>query len=413
MTVLARPPLIRRLRLRDLVAVDALAGAALCALALRDGLGGHEAVVAVPEAVSVVLALVLGAAVAVRRVQPWPSVWAVAVASPPVALQSLAFPLALPAAMVLVLYTLAVCAPRREAVLGLALIPGCTALGLAAAWSGLLGPGIADTAASHHVFRQEALGLVLVTLPLSGVWMIGVAVRANRAYTAGLRAQAEQHAREQVVEERLRIARELHDVVAHSMSLITMQASVAAFVADSRPAEAVKALTSIEATGRGALQEMRRLLGILRDADGNTLDPELLPAPGVADLDALVARTAGSGPRVELVIRGERRALPGTVELAVYRIAQEALTNVLKHADAGRGRVVLDYGPDTVTVEVADDGRGGSAGTPGTTGAPGAPGHGLIGMRERVAAFGGEFEAGPLPGRGYRVAARIPVEAAP
>ncbi|MEV5504971.1 sensor histidine kinase [Streptomyces orinoci] len=406
MTAAAIPPLNRRLRARDLVAIDALTGAVLCVLTLLHGFGPPEAVVAFPAVAIVAAALVLGAAVALRRVLPWPSLWAVALASPVVAQESLSFPVPVPVAMGLVLYTLAVQVPRREAARGLGLLLGGTALGVAAGRFGLLGPRLANPVEFHHAFRQEVLGLMLCALPLCGVWMTGVAVGANRAYTAGLRAQAEQRARELVAAERLRIARELHDIVAHNLSLITMQASVAGYVAEDRPEEAVKALVLIERTGRGALTEMRRLLGMLRDGEGNRRDPELVPAPGLADLDQLLARTAESGLRAELRISGDRRELPAPLELAVYRIAQEALTNVIKHAAARRVRAVLTYGEDSIGIEVTDDGRG-AAGPAGVS-----PGHGLVGMRERVAVYGGEIEAGSLPGGGFRVSARIPLEAA-
>ncbi|MGK4580587.1 sensor histidine kinase [Kitasatospora sp. HPMI-4] len=402
MTTAALPPLTRRLRVRDLIAIDTLTGAVLGVLALWYGFGPHEAVVSLPVVVIVALAVVLAAAVALRRVFPWPSLWAVALAAPAMSLESLSLPVQVPLAMALVLYTLAIRVPRGSAAGGLGAMLGCFALGLLAAQLGLIGPKLPNPVVFHHGFRLEVLGLLLMALPLCGVWMIGVAVGASRAYTAGLQAQAEQRAREQVVEERLRIARELHDIVAHSMSLITMQASVAGYLGDTRPEEAVKALASIEGTGRAALHEMRRLLGMLRDSDGNPQAPELLPSPGLADLDGLVARTAESGLRVELSIRGERRGLSAPLELTVYRIAQEALTNVIKHADAGRVRAVLDFGSDAIGIEVVDDGHGA---------ADLVPGHGLVGMRERVAAYGGEFEAGPLADGGFRVAARIPLEA--
>ncbi|MEU9048295.1 MULTISPECIES: sensor histidine kinase [unclassified Kitasatospora] len=403
-TPAATPPLTRRLRPRGLLILDALTGAALCALTLVRGFGPHEAVVSLPALVVVAVALVFGAAVGLRRLCPWPSLWTVALASPVVAQESQTFPFPVPVAMALVLYTLAVRVPRRVSVRGLGALLGCTALGVVAAQVGLLGPTFANPVEFHHAIRMEVLGLLLLAPPLCGVWMIGVAVSANRAYTAGLQAQAEQRAREMVVEERLRIARELHDIVAHNLSLITMQASVAGFVADTRPEEAVRALALIEQTGRGALHEMRRLLGMLRDGNGRAQDPELVPAPGLADLDQLVARAAESGLRVELRVVGDRRELPAPLELAVYRIAQEALTNVIKHADAGRVRAVLAYGEDSVGIEVVDDGQG-------AQGSVGSAGHGLVGMRERVAVYGGELEAGPLPGEGFRVSARIPLEA--
>ena len=409
MTSTTLPPLTRRMSLRDLFAVDTAIGALVCVLSLITWFERHAPVVAIPAPVRVVLLLALGAGIAVRRLYPWPVLWTVSVAAPVTSLESQAFPWAVPPAMMLVLYTLAAGVPRRQAVRALAIMLGCAVAMLVVLD---LSPGrwASDPAVADHAFRSEVFGVALLSLPLTGVWMIGVAVGASRTYTAGLQAQAEQRAREQVVEERLRIARELHDIVAHSMSLITVQASVAGYVGAEQPDEAVKALASIEQTGRAALHDMRRLLGMLRDSDGRRRDPDLLPAPGLADLDDLVARTAESGIRVELKVSGERAATSTPLELAVYRIVQEALTNVIKHADATRARVVLDYGREEIGIIVVDDGRG-VPDMPDKVGA--SPGHGLIGMHERVAAYGGRFHAGPLPGGGFQVSARIPLGATP
>jgi len=417
MTSTALPPLTRRMSLRDLVAVDSAVGALVCGLALLTWFEGHEPVVEIPDPVRVLLIVVLGAAIGARRLCPWAALWAVSLGAPVMSLESQAFPWAVPPAMMLVLYTLAAAVPRRQAVRALGIMLGCSVAMLVVLDVGL-GRWAADPAQAPHEIRAAVFAVTLLALPLTGVWMIGVAVGASRAYTAGLQAQAEQRAREQVVEERLRIARELHDIVAHSMSLITVQASVAGFVGREQPDEAVKALASIEQTGRTALHDMRRLLGMLRAGDGRQQGPELLPAPGLTDLDDLVARTAESGIRVELKVSGERIETSTPLELAVYRIVQEALTNVIKHADATRARVVLDYGGDAIGIIVVDDGRGAPAGVEAGAGAGTGtaaavkPGHGLVGMHERVAAYGGEFQAGPLPGGGFRVVARIPLEAA-
>jgi len=238
-------------------------------------------------------------------------------------------------------------------------------------------------------------------------WALGFAVRRQRAYIAAVRAQAQDQVRAQrglawraVTEERLRIARELHDVVAHGMSVITVQAGVGRHVIDEQPEQARAALAVIESTGRESLREMRRLLGILRE-DGR--DTERTPAPSIADLDDLIGRLRQTGTTVDLDIRGRPRALPGVVELSAYRIVQEALTNVVKHARTDRCRISLAYAPDTLGIEVTDDGVGAQPASEGF-------GHGLIGMRERTALHGGRFEAGPLPLRGYRVAASLPLE---
>jgi signal transduction histidine kinase len=210
-----------------------------------------------------------------------------------------------------------------------------------------------------------------------------------------------------VAEERLRIARELHDVVAHSISVIAVQSGVGVHVADGQPAEARKALAAIQATSRTALDELRRLLGVLRQDD----EPRggLAPTPGLADLDALLGQVVGAGLAVRLRVEGTRPAVPGGVDLCAYRIIQEALTNVVKHAGPAQAQVRVCYGDREVSVEVTDDGRGVAA--PAGTGRAGA-GHGLVGMRERVALFGGDLKVGPRPGGGFRVAARLPFQQA-
>jgi signal transduction histidine kinase len=209
-----------------------------------------------------------------------------------------------------------------------------------------------------------------------------------------------------VVEERLRLARELHDVVAHAISVIAVQSGVGAHVAKTQPEEAAKALAAIEVTSRAALIELRRLLGVLRQEG----EPEgsLAPVPGLADLDALLAEVAKAGLGVRLRVEGTPSPLPAGVDLSAYRIVQEALTNVVKHAGPARAQVVVGYRDHDVTVEVTDDGRGVTA---PTGDGRARVGHGLIGMRERVQVFGGDLEAGPRPGGGFRVAARLPLAA--
>lgn len=256
-------------------------------------------------------------------------------------------------------------------------------------------------------FRHRG-GAVVFALLFVTVWTVGYAVGMHRRYTEDLlRDQAElaeaevERTRRGVTEERLRIARELHDVVAHSMSVITVQAGFAALIVGERPEEARAALGAIESTGRQALAEMRRLLGVLRHPDGT--EPELMPVPGLVELDRLVEQTAKAGVRVEVTIAGRPRALPAGLDLSAYRIVQEALTNVVKHAATGSVRAALDYRMDELVIEVTDDGRGCPDAEP-------RPGHGLAGMRERVHLYGGTFQAAPLPGRGFRVSVRLPVE---
>jgi len=228
---------------------------------------------------------------------------------------------------------------------------------------------------------------------LAGVWTVGRAVRERREYAA--------HAAERaVVEERLRIARELHDVVAHGMSLIAVKAGVANHVLRERPEEAHDALRLIETTSRGALTELRHMLGVLR-SDG-TPPADLVPTPGLARLPELVDRAALAGVRVDTDVRGAD-GLPEGLGLAVFRIVQEALTNVVKHAAPAHCRVAVTVADGVVEIEVTDDG-------PGVRVLPDAPtGHGLIGMRERTAVYGGTFAAGPRAHGGFRVHATLPV----
>jgi signal transduction histidine kinase len=275
-----------------------------------------------------------------------------------------------------------------------------------------------------------------------------------------------------VAEERLRIARELHDVVAHSMSVIAVQAGYGQYVIDSSPADARDALGAIQATSRDALEEMRRMLGVLRQQDAaaapapavtappaapGTAAPAaaglpvapaareaaaagapgvpgapgapgapaagrgatgmtapLAPAPGLARLGRLIERTNGAGVQVSLECSGEARAVPAGVDLSAYRIIQEALTNVVKHAGGGARCVVsLDYGEEALHIRVTDDGGGSlvlSPASPGALGVPvGGTGHGIIGMRERANLCGGDFTAGALPGGGFEVNATLPL----
>jgi signal transduction histidine kinase len=249
--------------------------------------------------------------------------------------------------------------------------------------------------------------LVVDGLIMAAAWWLGDGARRRQeaVVTAQQRAAELERAREElarraVTEERLRIARELHDVVAHSMSIIAVQSGVGVHVLESRPEEARKALVAVEATSRQALVEMRRLLGVLRQE----AEPRgsLVPAPGLAEVEALAAEVARAGVRVEVRIEGTPTLLPAGLDLSAYRIVQEALTNVVRHAGPATARVAVRYAPGQVAVEVVDDGRGAND--------QGGGGHGIAGMRERAALYGGTLEAGPRPGGGFRVAASLPVE---
>lgn len=238
----------------------------------------------------------------------------------------------------------------------------------------------------------------LAIIPLLGAWLVGVFVQARgwaaslAAKNAALQGQAE-HAAET---ERTRIARELHDIVAHHLSVIVLQAAGAR--ASGKPAEAT--LEKIENSGRQALAETRRFLGVLRDPGEDT---GLAPQPGVDEVETLAARVRAAGVPVHLVITGDHTALPAAVDVSVYRIVQEALTNVCKHAGHACAGVTIGCTEDAVTIDITDDGS-----RPPANATP-ADGHGLAGMRERVAIFGGELRAGPRPGGGFAVHARLPL----
>ena len=304
---------------------------------------------------------------------------------------------ALPVASVFLTYSVAAWSPLREAFIGLAVISGTLVI-----------LGLADTAGLDTA-------AVLGNLAFFGVaWALGIAVRARRESMESRVRELEERSEVErqstaraLAEQRLQIAQELHDVVAHSMSVIAVQAGVGAHVLDDRPDEARAALDAISATSRGALTEMRRLLSVLRNADGERSHQ---PAPGLADVPQLVTDVRAAGVPVSLEMRGASAGGNPAVELSAYRVVQEALTNVIKHAGAPtRVDVVVDQQPGSLTIEVVDDGRGAAA-VPSGDGVPGAEvsGHGLAGMRERVDVWGGELCFGPVPGGGYRVRAELP-----
>jgi len=242
------------------------------------------------------------------------------------------------------------------------------------------------------------------------VWLIGDNLQTRRANVAALRERAERaeqtraaEAQRAVAEERTRIARELHDVVAHSMSVMLVQTGAARRVLDTDPAQAATALQAVEATGRDAMTEMRRLLGVLRE---DSAPAALTPQPSVDGLQHLIAQFREAGLDVSLQIEGEPRALPAGVGLSAYRIVQEALTNALKHAGPGvTVEVRIRYTLDDVEVRVTDDGRGAA----GSANGAGSGGHGILGMRERVDVCGGDLAAAPRAGGGFEVRARLPV----
>jgi signal transduction histidine kinase len=249
-----------------------------------------------------------------------------------------------------------------------------------------------------HQTALLAVGLLTVI-----AWLIGDSIRQTHQHNEALRSRA---AADAVTAERLRIARELHDMVAHSIGIIAIQAGAGNRVIDTQPGQAKDALAAIEATSREALAGLRRMLTGLRRAGpeavaaGGPGQASRDPVPGLADLDRLTATTLDAGVLVEVHWRGSRAPLPADIDLSAYRIIQEAITNVVRHADTSQCRVNIDRQDDQLSIEVVDTGRGGAI--MGT-------GFGIVGMRERAGLLGGDFSAGPRPGGGFRVSARLPV----
>ncbi|GGK75436.1 two-component sensor histidine kinase [Sphaerisporangium melleum] len=358
-----------------------------------------------PSTAMVVLAAVLCAALVFRRAAPR-LVAAVTVAGSVAQLiiAGTRGPLDLIPAVALV--TLAVHSPRQVA---------WTAGGIAALVLGATRIVLSD---DSWLTPQVAGQIAWIGMAIAA----GDAVRSRRAYIAAIEERArraeqtrEEEAERRVMEERLRIARELHDVLAHHIALINVQAQVAAHVlADERQAR--EALGHIRQAGRAALEELRTTVGLLR-RPGSAEELPTEPAPGLDRLPELITSFTAAGLPVDCRLEGTPRPLPSPVELTAFRVVQEALTNVSKHAGPAVTRVRIAYGPHDLTVEVSDDGRGcpqqaaglsnGAAGD-----GPAGPGHGLVGMRERALSVGGTFSVGPSPGRGFRVHAVLPAPAA-
>jgi signal transduction histidine kinase len=283
-------------------------------------------------------------------------------------------------AEILAVYSVAAHAERRGALLGLLV-----------SWAALL--------------AAEPGDFVVMGPAWAGIWLAGRLVRARERDARRLRELAEalerervEEARLAVAEERTRIARELHDVVAHAMSTIVLEAGAERVNLDEGQTSPRQALHSIERTGRQALAEMRRLVGVLRTGED---EPELFPQPSLAQLDLLIEQVGRAGLPVELRVVGEPVRLAPGLDISAYRIVQEALTNVLKHGGDARATVLVAYGDRSLELEIVDDGRGGT---------PDGSGHGIVGLRERVALFGGSLEAGGREGGGFAVRARLPLE---
>jgi signal transduction histidine kinase len=367
--------------------------------------------VAVDEAALIALSLVFAALVVYRRRYPTVT-FAIAIAiaavqlalgmqpSSRTALSGAFQPVSADAAIIVLLYTLAAYRSRRVSLYGLSVCLAGIAI-VVIRW-----PLTHGAETPQHML---AVALVLA-VPTVSAWVLGNSMAYRRAYYEWLeerarRAEAERdtRARIAVAAERARIAREMHDVIAHNVSVIVVQADGAAYAFDHDPARARQAVDAISRTGRQALAEMRRLLGVLRDGDEDT---EMAPQPSLAQISELLTQARLAGLPVSLTIEGAPRPLDGGRELAAYRIVQEALTNTRKHGGLGAdAAVLLHYAEDGLLVRVTDTGLAPAAGDgPGH----GDTGHGLTGMRERVQLYGGTLRAGPLPGGGYEVTATLP-----
>jgi signal transduction histidine kinase len=292
--------------------------------------------------------------------------------------------------IILVMYAVGLREPLQRAVpalvLGLALLAAAMLIG------------------RHNGEPYDGTDIPWVTLLASAPWFVGRAMRGRVRESQALERRAERLERDRLVavaEERARIARELHDVIAHSVSVMVVQAGAAEEVLKRDPATAVEPLRSVQETGRQALVEMSRLVGLLRD---DSTELGLAPQPRLHELPALVDQIRAAGLPVELQVDGAGRPLPLGIELTAYRVVQEALTNALKHAGPARAGVRLRYADEAIEIDVTDDGPGSPNGHAG--------GHGLAGMRERVSVFGGEMTAGPRPGGGFAVHVRLPLEPA-
>ena len=375
------------LRVRHLLVLDVVAGGVLGALV------GYAAVdapveqgITEPLWVSVLATAFIAGPVVVRRHAPMHAYAVCLIATMAVMLTGVIPTVAMGApftAVAIALYLVASETPRPRSV------PALVA-GLAGTAAVMLVDRLTNTPAQP--WNDSLFGVTFGWLVLVTGWALGFAARERRRHAED---EAVRRTEQAVAEERLRIARELHDIVAHSMSLIAVKAGIGNHVAQERPAEAREALREIEAASRGSLTEMRHLLGVLRSEVDS---PALAPAPGPADIPALVerARTAGVTVSTSLDDTGD---LPEGIGLSVYRIVQEALTNVVRHAAPARCAITVAVTGETVRVEVTNTG-------PRVARGPG--GHGLIGMRERVAVYGGTFEAGPRASGGWWVEAVLP-----
>jgi signal transduction histidine kinase len=305
-------------------------------------------------------------------------------------------------AILILLYTLAAYCSRRVSIWGLAVCLAGSAIGVVR-WSYLGGP---------DVLGKWAVEAVLFAGPALLAWVLGDSMRYRRAYYASLEDRAARLERERdaqarvaAVAERARIARELHDVIAHNVSVMVVQADGASYTLATDPGRAKEALAAISATGRQALAEMRRMLGVLRREEDGPAELRA-PQPGIGELGELLDQARRAGLPVSFTVEGVPQPLPGGAALAAYRIVQESLTNTRKHAGpVASASVVVRYTSSALVLAISDDG-------PGVAAAPDGGGHGLTGMRERVAMYGGSVAAGPRPGGGFEVVATLPLTSA-
>jgi signal transduction histidine kinase len=386
-------PLSTRLGPRQWMAIDAAVSVAM--LAMLAGLAvsrhfyqsGGERTLAL-----LLLAPLASLPLAVRRRWPVPVFFVVLAASVAYTVFGLKDSTVIGATYAL--YTVAVQAERKWSLLALATVEAAVVVNGAEA-------GIGVNVTLTTTGKGNAVNAAFTALVQLTVWIAADSIRRRRAYSASLR---ERSLREALSEQRLQIARELHDIVSHAMSVVAVQAGVGSHLIATRPDEAAKSLRAIETTARAALSETRSLLSVMRDDDYDLASRS--PVPGLDNLRALAQRVADAGQPVTLRVEGHPRVLPQSLELSIYRVVQEALTNVVKHAAPPvKATVVIRYDDDRgVVVEVTDDGRG--TGNKRSHGG----GHGLAGMRERVSLLGGELSAGPRAGGGYRVMARLPAE---
>ena len=365
----------------DVLLGAAVLGMAVVELAANPGLQ--------PRAAAVPLEILLAITLAWRR--QFPLVVVVAVATIATIETIAGVPLDQPIvpliAAVIATFTVAAHRPLRPASAGMVLMIG--AIGT-------------QTLAQHKGLGNFLFGLIFV----GGAWVASRIVYSRTRENVALQAQTNRLAEERdastaqaAAAERGRIARELHDVIGHSLSVMVVQAGAAERVIAREPARAEEAMRAVQDTGRQALSEMAHLLGILRE-DGEELG--FVPQPGISDLPALVAQTRSAGLPVELHIEGEQHPVPAGVELSLFRIVQEALTNARKHAGPAHATVLLRYGPDAIEAVVSDDGHGSANGSGG--------GHGLVGMRERARLYGGALQAEPGPNGGFVVRVSMPNE---